>query len=55
MFRDELLEQHSTYHVDVAFSNAGIGGGGSFVNDSRQEWERTFAADLRRTRLPTRL
>ena len=27
------------------FSNAGIGGGGSFVNDSREEWERTFAVD----------
>ncbi len=44
-FRDELLEQHSTDHVDLVFSNAGIGGGGSFVNDSRQEWERTFAVD----------
>ena len=27
------------------FSNAGIGGGGSFVNDRREEWERTFAVD----------
>jgi NAD(P)-dependent dehydrogenase (short-subunit alcohol dehydrogenase family) len=44
-FRDELLEQHSADHVDLVFSNAGIGGGGSFVKDSRQEWERTFAVD----------
>jgi NAD(P)-dependent dehydrogenase (short-subunit alcohol dehydrogenase family) len=44
-FRDELLEQHASDHVDLVFSNAGIGGGGSFVRDSRQEWERTFAID----------
>src|SRR6266851_4764108 len=44
-FRDELLEQHASDHVDLVFSNAGIGGGGSFVKDSRQEWERTFAVD----------
>jgi NAD(P)-dependent dehydrogenase (short-subunit alcohol dehydrogenase family) len=44
-FRDELLEQHAGDHVDLVFSNAGIGGGGSFVNDSRAQWERTFAVD----------
>jgi NAD(P)-dependent dehydrogenase (short-subunit alcohol dehydrogenase family) len=44
-FRDELLEEHASDHVDVVFSNAGIGGGGSFVNSSREEWERTFAVD----------
>jgi NAD(P)-dependent dehydrogenase (short-subunit alcohol dehydrogenase family) len=44
-FRDELLEAHSRGHVDLVFSNAGIGGGGSFVRDSREEWERTFAID----------
>ncbi len=44
-FRDELLEWHSREHVDLVFSNAGIGGGGSFVTDSREEWERTFAVD----------
>ena len=42
-FRDELLEQHASDHVDLVFSNAGVAGGGSFVKDSRQEWERTFA------------
>ena len=44
-FRDELLAQHASDHVDLVFSNAGIGGGGSFVNDSRESWERTFAVD----------
>ena len=42
-FRDELLEEHASDHVDLVFSNAGIFGGGSFVKDARQEWERTFA------------
>jgi NAD(P)-dependent dehydrogenase (short-subunit alcohol dehydrogenase family) len=42
-FRDELLGQHAAGHVDVVFANAGIFAGGSFVRDSRQEWERTFA------------
>jgi NAD(P)-dependent dehydrogenase (short-subunit alcohol dehydrogenase family) len=42
-FRDELLAEHASDHVDLVFSNAGIFGGGSFVKDSREEWERTFA------------
>jgi NAD(P)-dependent dehydrogenase (short-subunit alcohol dehydrogenase family) len=44
-FRDELLGQHARDHVDLVFTNAGIGGAGSFVNDSREEWEHTFAVD----------
>jgi NAD(P)-dependent dehydrogenase (short-subunit alcohol dehydrogenase family) len=44
-FRDELLGQHAADHVDLVFSNAGIGGGASFVRDSREAWERTFAVD----------
>jgi NAD(P)-dependent dehydrogenase (short-subunit alcohol dehydrogenase family) len=44
-FRDDLLTEHARAHVDVVFSNAGVGGGGSFVNDSREDWERTFAVD----------
>jgi NAD(P)-dependent dehydrogenase (short-subunit alcohol dehydrogenase family) len=44
-FRDELIERHGRDHVNLVFSNAGIGGGGSFVNDSREEWERTFGTD----------
>ena len=44
-FRAELLEQHASDHVDLVFSNAGVGGAASFVNDSREEWERVFAID----------
>ena len=44
-FRDELLREHATDHVDLVFSNAGIGGGASFLTSSREEWERTFAVD----------
>jgi NAD(P)-dependent dehydrogenase (short-subunit alcohol dehydrogenase family) len=44
-FRDELLGAHASDHVDLVFANAGIGGGGSFIKDSREEWERTFAVD----------
>jgi NAD(P)-dependent dehydrogenase (short-subunit alcohol dehydrogenase family) len=44
-FRDELLGEHVCDHVDLVFSNAGIGGGSSFVSDRREEWERTFAVD----------
>src|ERR1700723_1574482 len=42
-FRDGLLAAHASDHVDLVFSNAGVAGGSSFVKDSRQEWERTFA------------
>ncbi len=44
-FRDELLRRHGADHVDLVFSNAGIGGGASFITSSREEWERTFAVD----------
>jgi NAD(P)-dependent dehydrogenase (short-subunit alcohol dehydrogenase family) len=44
-FRDELFGQHARDHVDLVFANAGIGGAGSFVKDSREEWEHTFAVD----------
>jgi NAD(P)-dependent dehydrogenase (short-subunit alcohol dehydrogenase family) len=44
-FRDELLEQHASDHVDLVFANAGIFAGASFVNDTRQEWESTFATN----------
>ncbi|MCP5028408.1 MAG: SDR family oxidoreductase [Actinomycetia bacterium] len=41
-FRDEVVAQHETDHVNLVFNNAGIGGGGSFVDDERSAWERTF-------------
>jgi NAD(P)-dependent dehydrogenase (short-subunit alcohol dehydrogenase family) len=44
-FRDELLEAHASDHVDLVFSNAGIGGGESFASGRREVWERTFAID----------
>jgi NAD(P)-dependent dehydrogenase (short-subunit alcohol dehydrogenase family) len=44
-FRDELLERHASDHVDLVFSNAGVGGGESFVTGRREVWERTFAID----------
>ena len=45
-FRDELLAAHAADHLDLVFSNAGIGGGGSFINDPREQWERVFAVDF---------
>ena len=45
-FRDDLVTAHDTDHVDLVFSNAGIGGAGSFVCDKRADWERTFAIDF---------
>ena len=41
-FRDDVREQHQTDHINLLFNNAGIGGGGSFVESAREEWERTF-------------
>jgi NAD(P)-dependent dehydrogenase (short-subunit alcohol dehydrogenase family) len=44
-FRDEALAAHQTDHVDLVFANAAIGGGGSFINDPREQWERVFAVN----------
>ena len=41
-FKDEVVHQHDADHINLLFNNAGIGGGGSFVNDDRTEWDRTF-------------
>ena len=41
-FRDEAAMQHDTDKIHLLFNNAGIGGGGSIIADSREEWERTF-------------
>jgi NAD(P)-dependent dehydrogenase (short-subunit alcohol dehydrogenase family) len=41
-FAQEVAEQHQTDKVHLLFNNAGVGGGGSFVNDTRATWERTF-------------
>jgi NAD(P)-dependent dehydrogenase (short-subunit alcohol dehydrogenase family) len=41
-FRDHVVAEHGTQHVNLVFNNAGIGGGGAFVTGDREEWERTF-------------
>ena len=41
-FAEEVARQHDADRIHLLFNNAGIGGGGSMVANSRQEWERTF-------------
>jgi NAD(P)-dependent dehydrogenase (short-subunit alcohol dehydrogenase family) len=41
-FRDAVQAQHETDHINLLFNNAGIGGGGSILQDDRADWERTF-------------
>jgi NAD(P)-dependent dehydrogenase (short-subunit alcohol dehydrogenase family) len=41
-FRDAVMAAHQTEHINLLFNNAGIGGGGSILNDDRADWERTF-------------
>ena len=45
-FRDEVLAAHGAEYVDLVFANAGIGGGGSFLTEPREVWERVFAVDF---------
>lgn len=42
-FKDAALAAHASTMIHLLFNNAGIGGGGSFVKDSRADWERTFS------------
>jgi hypothetical protein len=41
-FRDAVVREHATDHVNLVFNNAGIGAAGSFIRDTREDWERTF-------------
>jgi NAD(P)-dependent dehydrogenase (short-subunit alcohol dehydrogenase family) len=41
-FRDEVAERQDTDKIHLLFNNAGIGGGGSLIAGSRDEWEKTF-------------
>jgi NAD(P)-dependent dehydrogenase (short-subunit alcohol dehydrogenase family) len=45
-FRDHVVAEHTAPGaapaVHLLFNNAGVGGGGSFVDDSREHWESTF-------------
>jgi NAD(P)-dependent dehydrogenase (short-subunit alcohol dehydrogenase family) len=43
-FRDAVIEEHDT-SINLLFNNAGVAGAGSFVEDDRDAWERTFAID----------
>ena len=44
-FRDALRAAFETTSINLLFNNAGIGGAGSFVDDDREAWERTFNVD----------
>jgi NAD(P)-dependent dehydrogenase (short-subunit alcohol dehydrogenase family) len=41
-FAEAVGNEHDTDHINLLFNNAGIGGGGSFVADPREEWDLTF-------------
>jgi NAD(P)-dependent dehydrogenase (short-subunit alcohol dehydrogenase family) len=41
-FRNEVADRQDTDKIHLLFNNAGIGGGGSMLAHSREEWERTF-------------
>lgn len=41
-FQGEVAQQLDTDRIHLLFNNAGIAGGGSFVADPREQWERTF-------------
>ncbi|MDA1302084.1 MAG: SDR family NAD(P)-dependent oxidoreductase [Proteobacteria bacterium] len=41
-WRDFVKQTHQRGYVNLLFNNAGIGGGGSFINDTRENWDRTF-------------
>jgi NAD(P)-dependent dehydrogenase (short-subunit alcohol dehydrogenase family) len=42
-FALEALAAHNTGHFNLLINNAGIAGGGSFINDDRARWDKTFA------------
>ena len=42
-FKDQVIKEHKTDHINLLFNNAGIGGGGSFLQGDQEEWEKTFA------------
>lgn len=41
-FRTETLNAHQTDHIHLLFNNAGVGGGGSFLQAPREQWDRVF-------------
>jgi NAD(P)-dependent dehydrogenase (short-subunit alcohol dehydrogenase family) len=45
-FRAAVERELATDHVHLVFNNAGIAGGGSFVLDDREQWEKVFNVDF---------
>jgi NAD(P)-dependent dehydrogenase (short-subunit alcohol dehydrogenase family) len=41
-FSGAVKDQHNTTYINLLFNNAGIGGGGSFLLDDRQDWDLVF-------------
>ena len=41
-FAAEVARDHETDKINLLFNNAGIGGGASFINAPREEWDRVF-------------
>lgn len=41
-FSDHIQNAFDTKHINLLFNNAGIAGGGSFLNETREQWEKTF-------------
>jgi NAD(P)-dependent dehydrogenase (short-subunit alcohol dehydrogenase family) len=41
-FCDEVADRHDADKIHLLFNNAGIGGGGSMIAHSPEEWEKTF-------------
>lgn len=41
-FAEDTRTRHDTDHINLLINNAGINGGGSFVESPREEWERAF-------------
>jgi len=41
-FARHVRDSFDTGHINLLFNNAGIGGGGSFLQESREQWEKTF-------------
>ncbi|MGK0222891.1 MAG: NAD(P)-dependent dehydrogenase (short-subunit alcohol dehydrogenase family), partial [Limisphaerales bacterium] len=41
-FAGHIQDVFDTQHINLLFNNAGIAGGGSFLNETREQWEKTF-------------
>jgi len=41
-FAEHVQSAFDTDHINLLFNNAGIGGGGSFLTETREQWEKTF-------------